>query len=77
MPVRIMLRPHKDAVTALENEGFTVTPVRFSRGDHIILQVSKGERSGRITVSGSPSRRFLLHVLTAAKRATSEEREYR
>lgn len=75
--IRLTLRSHRDAVELLEREGFTVEPVRFSRGDHLVVGVSKGGRSGRITLAGSPSSFFLKNVVKSARRAVTEEREWK
>jgi hypothetical protein len=75
--IRVTLKVHRDAVEVLEREGFRVEPVRFSRGDHLIVGVSKGGRSGRITLAGSPSSFFLRNVVKSARRAVTEEREWR
>ncbi|UYA99045.1 hypothetical protein P9A54_gp60 [Xanthomonas phage vB_Xar_IVIA-DoCa10] len=74
MGLRILLRPHKEGIAALEEDGFTVKPVRFSRGDHLIVMVSKDGSTCKVTLSGSPSGLFLHSLVCAARRGIREAR---
>lgn len=56
----------------LEKDGFECEPVRFSKGDHLVVRVSKGGRSGQITIAGSPSGNALYPIRQAARRVTRE-----
>lgn len=62
------LRPHREAVAALEAAGYTVEPLRFGRGDHLIVEVASGKATARLTISGSPGGLFLHNVLSQARR---------
>lgn len=71
-PPSVRLRPHREAITALQREGFTVTPVRFGSGDHLIVRVTNAAgSSGQITLSGSPRGLATLSILTHARRAVA------
>ncbi|QNN97217.1 hypothetical protein P9A51_gp62 [Xanthomonas phage Xp12] len=72
MGIRVQLRPHKEGVAALERDGFQVEPVRFSRGDHLIVRVTRGGASCQVTLAGSPSGQFLDALVCAARRGIRE-----
>ncbi|URA07031.1 hypothetical protein P9A47_gp63 [Xanthomonas phage Elanor] len=72
MAIRVVLRPHREAIAALTTEGFEVEPVRFSRGDHLVVRVRRDGGAAKITLSGSPGGCPLHSIITAAKRAVRE-----
>lgn len=53
----------------LEGKGFTVEPLRYSRGDHLVLRVTKDGKSGQLTIGGSPRGPVLDVIHSIAKRA--------
>lgn len=64
-PTRAMrlTKAHKEQIDAIERAGYTVTPVRYSTGDHVILDVASAEGETRISIGGSPSCPHTGHAL--------------
>lgn len=65
--ITVRLRPHREGIAALERDGFEVRPVRFSRGDHLIVDAEKEGVVVRATVSGSPSGNFIHSLVTCVR----------
>lgn len=65
--IPIKLRAHREAIAALEGAGYTVTPVRFSRDDHLIVEVRAGDRRAQLTLAGSPRGPFFAAMLAQAR----------
>lgn len=72
MAIRSTLKSHKEGIAALQLDGFVVQPVRFGKGDHLIVQVTRGRGTGRVTISGSPRGSFIGTLVAAARRAVRE-----
>lgn len=72
MAIRVVLKPHKEGIAALERGGFTVTPVRFGKGDHLVVRVCLEGVCGQVTISGSPRGSFLGSLVSGARRAVRE-----
>lgn len=72
MSIRITLRPHKEGIAALERAGFEVEPVRFGKGDHLVVRVCREGACGQTTISGSPRGSFLGSLISSARRAVRE-----
>lgn len=73
--IKVTLKTHKEAIAVLEKEGFAVEPVRFSKGDHLVVRVKKDGGQGRITLAGSPSGPCFGVILCRARRAIREDLE--
>lgn len=72
MAIRVQLRPHREGIAALEKDGFQVEPVRFSRGDHLLVRVTRDGASGQVPISGSPGGLFIHSLVRDARRAVRE-----
>lgn len=72
MAIRIMLRPHKEGIAALQRNGFDVEPIRFGKGDHLVVRVCQEGACGQITISGSPKGSFLGPLVASARRVVRE-----
>ena len=68
MPIQVRLKYQKDAIAALLGEGYTVEPIRFCRGDHLFIKVSKDGQSIHTTLAGSPKSSSTQPVLTTVQR---------
>ena len=70
--IRVTLKSHKEAIEALERDGFSVEPIRFSRGDHLIVRVKRHLGTGQVTLSGSPRGGNVQSVVGMARRAVRQ-----
>ncbi len=70
--IRVTLKSHKEAIEALERDGFSVEPIRFSRGDHLIVRVKREAGTGQVTLSGSPRGGNVQSVVGMARRAVRQ-----
>lgn len=50
-----LTKPHREQVDVLVRAGFAVEPVRWGKGDHLILRVAREAGAGLVTIGGSPS----------------------
>ena len=65
-----MIRAVREQVEFLQRNGFNVESQRNTAKGHVILRVSKGRRTGLITIAGTPSdHRARLNMLNCARRA--------
>lgn len=72
MAIRVTLKPHKEGIVALERDGFEVEPIRFGKGDHLLVRVCREGVCGQVTISGSPRGSFLGSLVSGARRAIRE-----
>lgn len=74
----VKLRAHREGIAYLEAQGYTVRPVRFSRGDHLIVRVEDDRGvSTNLTIAGSPSGSYLDAMVTKARHGLRLARERR
>ena len=67
-----LTKRHKEAIAAIERDGITVTPLRYSRGGHLMLAVERGDIRGTVTVAASASdHRATRNILSCARQQTS------
>lgn len=71
--VQVKLKFQRETMDALRKRGLEVEPVRFCKGDHLILNVTNAEgQTVRTTLSGTPSGYATHSVLGAVSKAFSK-----